>query len=141
MAFFEREREYETLIRHNDNGTMAAYHKKIKEVVNDATNPPTILAATVQQPIDVSGPALEAVLGAATQQALLQAQAQTLVIQQLSGQLTAATTERDTARDSVASLEALVVVRNARIAELEAQVAALTPASNAQAPAEDEPLV
>lgn len=67
MALSERTRPYETLIRHNDDGSINAHHAGINEVLRDGK----VIAATVMPPGPVSGEALAAVLTETTQAALL----------------------------------------------------------------------
>lgn len=47
MPITERSRPYETLIRHNDAGSVSAHHQTISEVVKDGA----VIAATVSPPI------------------------------------------------------------------------------------------
>ena len=63
MAITERTRPYETLIRHNNDGSVSAHHQTIAEVMKDGT----VLVATVSAPIallDVA-PELEPIIGEA----------------------------------------------------------------------------
>ncbi len=63
MAITERTRPYETLIRHNNDGSVSAHHQTIAEVMKDGA----VLVATVSAPIallDVAAE-LEPIIGAA----------------------------------------------------------------------------
>ncbi|WP_179255427.1 hypothetical protein [Burkholderia sp. HI2714] len=102
MALTERTRPYETLIRHNSDGTVGAQHQRISEILNDTT----VIAATVQSPIDIThatagDPDLVSVLGEVTASALSE-------------------NER---------LKAQVSALGAQVADLTSQVAALTASS------------
>lgn len=66
MAIAERTRPYETLIRHNADGTIGSHHKLINEVLRDGV----VIMANELAPEPVEGAALEAVLGQATVAAL-----------------------------------------------------------------------
>ena len=46
MALTERTRPYETLIRHNVDGTTSAHHRFITEILRDGT----VVSATVEHP-------------------------------------------------------------------------------------------
>jgi len=100
-----RTRPYETLIRHNDDGTVASHHVRIKEYFDDDVEPPELVSAKILPPVPLSGAELESVIGEAFVQATAQIQA----------------------------MQATIVARDARIAELEAQVAG---AQLAEAPPE-----
>ncbi len=79
MAVIERTRAYETLIRHNADGSIAAHHMTISEVLRDGV----VIAATLNSPEPVAGAAFDVVLGAALNAALGQvSQLQALIVQQ-----------------------------------------------------------
>ena len=59
MALTERNRPYETLIRHNDDGSIGAHHVTISEVLRDGA----VITATTNPPVAVEGEALALVLG------------------------------------------------------------------------------
>lgn len=70
MAFQQRQRPYETMIRHHADGTIGAHHVTIQELYDDVSG--TILYAQVQPPQPVQGAGLAAVLGQATEAALVE---------------------------------------------------------------------
>lgn len=113
MAITERTRPYETLIRHNADGSIGAHHQQINEVVKDGE----IIAATVMSPLQISGAGLELVLGEATVQAIANAEA-------LAADLAAAT-------ESGAAVSAQLDSANQTIADLQAQIAELTAVAEA----------
>lgn len=97
MALTERTRPYETLIRHNADGSIGAYHKKITEVLRDGV---VIPGAVEGDPIPLAvadgqnGLKLSDVLGEAASLALLRVEAvqaekanMELTIQQMQGEL------------------------------------------------------
>ncbi|MCS4509127.1 hypothetical protein [Xylophilus ampelinus] len=61
-------RPYETLIRHNPDGTIGSHHITISEVLRDGN----VIAATANPPTAIAGADLDAVLGQATVAALVQ---------------------------------------------------------------------
>lgn len=95
MALTQQTRAYETLIRHNADGTVSAHYQTITEIT-DGTN---VLAAAVDNPMPIdqavtANPSLATVLGQATTDALAQ----------------------------VATLQAQLTAANAQIATLQAQL-------------------
>ncbi|WP_063812509.1 hypothetical protein [Burkholderia cepacia] len=112
MALTERTRPYETLIRHNADGSVGAQHQRISEILNDTT----VIAATVQAPIDITsataeGPDLVTILGEATSSALtdnerLRGEASALEsrVATLIQQLETATSQVDGLREQIAKL-------------------------------------
>lgn len=50
MEITERTRPYETLIRHNDNGTIGAHHQTISEIVKDGM----VINASINPPQQLS---------------------------------------------------------------------------------------
>jgi hypothetical protein len=130
---------YETLIRHNPDGSIGAHHQKIKRYYDDETEPPELINEKIQPPVqlNVAGGEVTAIVGQAFVQATAQIAAQTAQIAGLSAALQAS---EATATQQAATIES----QAAQIVALQAQVAALTPPPDepgAQAPAEDEPLV
>ncbi len=95
MALEQRERPYETLIRHNDDGSIGAHHVTIREILLDGV----VINATINAPVPVDGQALADVLGADLAAALAdnahlrdqvgQLQAQVQQLQQQLGQASA----------------------------------------------------
>lgn len=76
MAITEQTRPYETLIRHNDDGSIAAHHQQISEVVKDGV----VIAATVLSPVtlgtaEANGVNLADVIGQAVIEAVADAEA------------------------------------------------------------------
>lgn len=61
--FSQRLRNYETLLRHHENGSVSAHHQTISEVMRDGV----VIAATVSAPVPLSSVAdeLEPIIGAA----------------------------------------------------------------------------
>jgi hypothetical protein len=59
----ERNRAYETLIRHNEDGSISAHHQTINEVIRGSE----VIAATVSTPMQLEAVAaeLEPIIGAA----------------------------------------------------------------------------
>jgi hypothetical protein len=90
MALSERTRPYETLIRHNVNGTIGAHHVQITEILRDKA----IISATIGEALPLAvaegqnGLKLSDVIGEAAAAALTQAET-------LQVQVAALTTERD----------------------------------------------
>lgn len=133
MAFQQRTRPYETLIRHNADGSIGSHHQQIQEGYDDVTQ--QVYFANIQPPQSLSSAGLEGVLGQAFVQATEQISAQ-------AAQITGLTTTL-AARDATVTAQAGVIESQAaQIVALQAQVAALTPPPeepSAQAP--EEPLV
>jgi hypothetical protein len=90
MALTERTRPYETLIRHNADGTVGAHHLQITEILRDKA----IISATIGEALPLAvaegqnGLKLADVIGEAAASALTQAET-------LQAQVTTLTTERD----------------------------------------------
>ena len=90
MALSERTRPYETLIRHNADGTIGAHHLQITEILRDKA----IISATIGEALPLAvaegqnGLKLADVIGEAATAALTQAET-------LQGQVTVLTAERD----------------------------------------------
>lgn len=90
MALSERTRPYETLIRHNADGTIGAHHLQITEILRDKA----IISATIGEALPLSvaegqnGLKLADVIGEAAAAALTQAET-------LQAQVSTLTTERD----------------------------------------------
>lgn len=90
MALSERTRPYETLIRHNADGTIGAHHLQITEILRDKA----IISATIGEALPLAvaegqnGLKLADVIGEAAAAALTQAET-------LQAQVSTLTTERD----------------------------------------------
>lgn len=122
MALEQRTRPYETLIRHNDDGSIGAHHVTIKEILLDGV----VINATINPPQPVDGQALADVLGADLAAALAdnanlraqvgQLQAQVQQLQQQLGQ-------------AGATIETLQGEAQAAAAALDKQSAALAQAA------------
>ena len=90
MALTERTRPYETLIRHNADGTIGAHHLQITEILRDKA----IISATIGEALPLAvaegqnGLKLADVIGEAAASALTQSET-------LQAQVTTLTTERD----------------------------------------------
>lgn len=143
---------YETLIRHNPDGSIGAQHQKIKRYYDDDTEPPELINEKIQAPVQLNVVAgeLAAVVGQAFVQATAQIASQATTITQLNSALNAANgaladrnseiaglvqtgVERDAA---LAARDAAITGLQAQIVALQAQVLALTPPSaNAEEPA------
>lgn len=90
MALTERTRPYETLIRHNADGSIGAHHVQITEILRDKS----IISASIGEALPLAvaegqnGLKLADVLGEAASAALTQ-------VENLKGQVSALTSERD----------------------------------------------
>lgn len=84
MAFSQRLRPYETLIRHNPDGSIGSHHVRINEGFDDVTG--QIYFANLLPPEPLDGAGLEAVVG----QAFVQATAQIAALQARVAELEAA---------------------------------------------------
>lgn len=117
MALIERERPYETLIRHNGNGTIGAHHIRITEVLRDGV----VISASVGAAVSLavadgqSGLKLSDVLGEAATLALKQLEAVTTQNQTL-------TWQAEQTRQQLESANALIEQLRQQIAD---QAAAL----------------
>lgn len=94
MSIIETTRPYETLIRHNADGTIGAHHVRIYEVVKDGQ----VLTSQLQSPVQLvvageQGVALAQVLGEATTAALLSAERAQAELVTVKAQLAAAQAE------------------------------------------------
>lgn len=88
MAITQRTRPYETLIRHNTDGSIGAQHKQITEILDDNG---TVISATEdgwQCIADANGDGLlTQVLGETTTAALIQIETLTAQVEALQAQL------------------------------------------------------
>ncbi|AEY69554.1 hypothetical protein AH2_00045 [Burkholderia phage vB_BceS_AH2] len=94
MALEERTRPYETLIRHNADGTIGAHHQTITEILRDGI----VISAVVSDPKTIGGSDLSSVLGEAT---------------------TAALAENETLKSRVAALQSQVADLQLQIEQLQ----------------------
>lgn len=83
-AITKRTRPYETLIRHNDDGSIGAHHQKIDEIVMDGV----VISATVLPPEPLAqassnDPELAQLIGAAALQAIDDANTQKVLVESL----------------------------------------------------------
>ena len=130
---------YETLIRHNSDGSIGAHHQKIKRYFDDETEPPELINERIQPPVqlDVAGGEVAAVVGQAFVQATAQIAAMEVLVAAANAAAAAASGQLEVASATIAQ-------RDVSIADLEAQVAALQAiidaqnAAKAEAPAEPE---
>jgi hypothetical protein len=99
MAFQQRVRPYETLIRHNADGSIGSHHQRINEGFDDVTG--QVYFANIQPPEPLDGAGLEAVVG----QAFVQATAQIATLQARIAELEAAQAAR-AAEDAPAEVAA-----------------------------------
>lgn len=122
MALTERERSYETLIRHNEDGSVGAHHQTISEVMRDGV----VISATLNEPQQLAvldgetGQKLADVLGAATTAALADAQRSAAslsaaqgVIQELTAKLASAESECESLRAALSEAQQTAVVSQA----------------------------
>ncbi len=104
MAITERTRAYETLVRHNSDGTTSAQHSRIHEILRDGA----VINATIQAPTTIT----QAVAGGLNAVAVF-------------GEVATATLlSNDLLTARVRELELQVRLQNRDIAALEAQLAA-----------------
>lgn len=88
MAITERTRPYETLVRHNPDGSIGAHHQRISEVVKDGD----VIAASLlaPEPLPNAGaadPDLAALIGAAALAAIADADSMRELVAQLQEQV------------------------------------------------------
>lgn len=115
MAITERTRPYETLIRHNQDGSIGAHHQTIYELLKGGE----IISSTINSPEQLSvadgenGLLLSAVLGAATAAAIKQVEGITTQLQsaladnsELETRLAAAATEIESLKATLSQNEA-----------------------------------
>lgn len=136
MAFQQRLRPYETLVRHNapdaqnPSGSIGSQHRQIQEGYDDVTG--HIYFANVLPPQPLDGAGLEAVIGQAVVQATAQIDAQAQQINALAQTLQARDTTIGQQADTIAQ-------QAATIADLQAQIEVLTPKPAPEAPSAQEP--
>lgn len=124
MALSEKERPYETMIRHHADGTIGAHHQTITEILRDKV----VIQATVNEPIPLAvadgqgGLSLADVMGEAATLALKENERLTgelatsaLSLEQTRGQLEQATNE-------IAQLETAGGEQAVRITEYERRI-------------------
>lgn len=105
MALEERTRPYETMIRHNADGTIGAHHIRITEILRDGA----VISANVEaaEPLAVAdgkdGLKLSDVLGEALPIALVQIDRLQSELASLRADLTKAQDERATTSEQVAT--------------------------------------
>lgn len=97
MALTERTRHYETLIRHNPDGTVNAHHVRITELLRDGV----VINATLLLPESLDSAGLKDVVGAAFLQATKQIAAHQVQIGDLGGQLGKAREDLDRAKQDM----------------------------------------
>ena len=88
MTISERTRLYETLIRHNPDGSIGAHHQRINEVLKDGE----VIAASLLAPeplpnVAAADPDLAELIGAAAMAAIADADAQRALVAQLQVQV------------------------------------------------------
>lgn len=88
MTITERTRPYETLIRHNPDGSISAHHQRISEIVKDGE----VIAASLLDPEPLpnaaaADPDLAAMVGSAALAAIADADHQRAVVAQLQEQV------------------------------------------------------
>lgn len=121
MALTERTRPYETLIRHNPDGSIGAYHKQITEVLRNGV---VIPGAVEGDPIPLAvadgqaGLKLSEVLGEAASLALLRVEAvqaektqMELTLQQMQGELAQAQATIEAQRQELERLSSNTLMR------------------------------
>lgn len=81
---------YETLIRHNEDGSIGSHHRQIKYFYDDEVDPPELVSSRILAPVPLDGAGLEAVVG----QAFVQATAQIAALQARVAELEAAQAAR-----------------------------------------------
>lgn len=121
MALEERTRPYETMIRHNRDGSIGSQHRKMYELLRDGV----VIQEMEMPPEQLDGAGLDAVLGQAFVQATAQITAQAAQIASLQGQVSTITMQRDEALAQRNNLQADVENRVAVIAERDATIADL----------------
>lgn len=113
MAITERVRPYETLIRHNDNGTIGAHHQTISEIVKDGV----VISASINSPQGLSvadgqeGLLLSDVIGEAATEALKE-------LELLKAQLQVSNDERAGFEVTISALNQEVATLNDELAQI-----------------------
>jgi septal ring factor EnvC (AmiA/AmiB activator) len=112
MTIIERTLPYETMIRHNADGTIGAHHLTINEVVRDGE----VIAAQISQALPLAGPDVEAAVGQALPAAMSQ-------IASLQAELSAKTAQTQSLERIVGEQAERLAAAKARIDELETALA------------------
>lgn len=121
MALTERTRPYETLIRHNDNGTIGAHHVTINEVLRNGV----VINATMNPPTPVDGAALSDILGADLAVALAYIPQLEAQVANLSQRLEQALQQLQSAHHDIASRDEQIAQQASELEALQAAAGAL----------------
>lgn len=106
MAITETTRPYETLIRHNPDGSIGAHHQRLYEVVKDGT----VLSSQIQPPVQLSvageeGLPLAEILSETTAAALLATEAAQIARATAEAELAAVKAQLDAAAAAATVLQ------------------------------------
>lgn len=138
MAIEETSRAYETLIRHNADGSIGAHHVRITEIVKDGT----VINASLGVPVSLasassSDPELAALLGESLVTAVSDAEAAHAALAEAqtalatSNQLVATLTEeKTTLTGQVSALTTQLVSAQTQLTAAQSQIASLTSSTN-----------